>query len=814
MLSPAIKSGPKSNPEPEWARFIDRWRPYAADDPKAAYFRARQLQAMLQLTPLAMVVNVANASVIALVTWAQVSHGFLLIWTAAIIGLTLLGWRGWFRGRARTRTVASKRSIRRAVRHASVLGTLWAVLPLSLFPMLDTGAQFVVGMVVTGMICAGGFALSTVPVAATAWVVLLGLGSVVALWRSDLSVAGPAAVMLGCYCLIVIFSAWSWARSFGARLVAETRADRQNEVIGLLLRDFENHASDLLWELDARGRFLHVSQRLAATLGVDANVLPGLRATRVLRHALRAAGDDAALRWTALLRQLVRGEAVREHLVAFSVADEPSWWAITAHPLLDANGRIDGWRGVATNVTDRHQAHLRLTWLAHNDELTGLVNRTRFRELLTTALATTPAESAAVVLIDLDDFKQVNDSHGHAAGDELLRAVGERLRAVTRHGDSVARLGGDEFALLVRGGASVNELSPLLERLLDSVGSPCDVMGLEISPRASIGIAVAPKDGVDVDTVMNHADVALYAAKKSGGRRWRFFERAMADSDRRRNALATSLRYAIDRGEFSLAFQPQVSCEDGRISGFEALLRWNHVDHGEVSPTEFVPIAEGTGLMPEIGAWVLAEACRQAALWPRGLRVSINVSAAQLEGKRGFIERVEQAARGLDPESVELEITESAFADDVDAAVATLRELRAKGYRIALDDFGTGYSALGYLRLVPFNTLKIDRSFVNHALDENESRVLVDTILAMADSLGMSAVAEGVERADEVAMLRSRGCPMIQGYLVSLPLAAEQVSTFLAEWPARAQETLRQGCRAPPRMAPADSSGQRNTTLI
>lgn len=799
MLSPTVDKDLNTSPTPSWARLIaawfGQWRPYAVDDPEAAYFRARQLQALLRLTPLAMVVNVANAGVICLVTWTQVSHTFLLGWTAAITGLAALGWRGWLHGRAHTRTSASLRAMRHAVVQASVLAALWAVLPLVLFAELDTGAQFVVGMVVTGMVCAGGFALSTVPVAATAWVALLGTGSALALWRSDLSVAGGAATMLGLYCFVVIFSAWSWAGSFGARLVAETRADRQNEVIGLLLRDFEDHASDLLWELDARGRFRHVSQRLASTLGVGPSVLPGLRATRVLHRAIAAAGDDAAARWTELLRLLTRGTAVREYLVAFAGTDGPSWWSLSAHPLLDAKGRIEGWRGVAANVTDKHEALLRLTWLAHNDALTGLVNRTQFRELLQAQLDCTPVLPLAVALIDLDDFKQVNDSHGHAAGDELLRVVGERLLAVARRSDSVARLGGDEFALLVRGFTSQAELSALVERLLDALAVPCEVSGLAIAPRASIGIAIAPADGVNVDTVMNHADVALYAAKKLGGLHWRFFEPAMADAERRRNALAAALRHAVGRGELSLAFQPQVSSDEGRVCGFEALLRWHHSEYGQVSPAEFVPIAEAAGLMPEIGSWVLSEACRQASFWPSGLSVSINVSAAQLDGKQRFIDCVEEAARGLRPETVELEITESAFIGDVDGAVTTLRALHAKGFRIALDDFGTGYSALGYLRRLPFDTLKIDRSFVSEIVNEDESRVLVETILAMAHALGMTAVAEGVERPEEAEMLRARGCAMLQGYLVSRPLAADKVNTFLAEWPQRAQYTLR--LRAP-----------------
>ena len=671
------------------------------------------------------------------------------------------------------------------------MASLWALLPLSLFAGLDAEAQFFVGMVTTGMICAGGFALSTVPVAATAWVALLGTGSVAALWRSDLLVGAGAAAMLGVYSVIVIFCAWTWARSFGVRLVAEARADHQHEVIGLLLRDFEDHASDLLWELDARGRFRRVSQRLASTLGMTPGVLRGLRATRVLRRAVAAAGDDADARWSALQRLLASGTAVREHVVAYAGPDGTSWWALSAHALLDAKGGIAGWRGVASNVTDKHQAHLRLTWLAHNDALTGLVNRTQFRELLQALLTCSPVPPLAVALIDLDDFKQVNDNHGHAAGDELLRVVGERLLAVARRGDTAARLGGDEFALLVRGAASEAELSSLLERLLDSLSAPCNVSGLAIAARASIGVAIAPASGGNVDTVMSQADVALYSAKKSGGQRWRFFDPAMAEAGRRRSALAAALRPAVGRNEFSLVFQPQVSSRDGRVCGFEALLRWQHHEHGQVSPAEFVPIAEASGLMPQIGAWALAEACRHAALWPSGLTVSINVSVTQLDAKQAFIESVEAAARGLRSASVELEITESALVNDVDGAVTTLTALREKGFRIALDDFGTGYSALGYLRRFPFDTLKIDRSFVSDILNDGESRVLVETILAMARALGMTAVAEGVERPEEAEVLSALGCDVLQGYLISRPITAEMVGPFLAEWQHRGHDSLR-----------------------
>ncbi|MBS0448555.1 MAG: EAL domain-containing protein [Proteobacteria bacterium] len=761
--------------------WFGRMRPYAPNNPSAPSFRARQLQALLRLTPLAMGVNVSNAVAVCAITWAQVSHALMLAWASAITTLAVLGWRGWQRGRTRVRTTASVRALHHAVGQAAVLAALWALLPLCIFAGLDAGAKFFVGMVVTGMICAGGFALSTVPAAATAWVAVLGTGSALALWRSNLNVAGGAAVLLSFYCLIVVFCAWSWSRSFGARLVAESRADHQSEVIGLLLRDFEDHASDLLWEIDARGRFRHVSQRLASAFGMPAESLLRLRATRLLQRAVPA-DPDADSRWRVLLQHLARGSPFREQVVAIAGTDGPGWWALSARPLLDDEGRADGWRGVASNVTDRHLAHRRLTWLAHNDALTGLVNRTQFRELLHALLAGTPAPPLAVLSIDLDDFKLVNDGHGHAAGDELLRVVGERLLSVARRSDTVARLGGDEFAMLVRGVSTSADLTMLLGRVRDALGAPVDVRGRVATPRASIGVAFSPANGTDVDTLMNHADIALYAAKTSGGNRWRFFEHAMADAGRRRNAIAEALRHAVERGEFSLAFQPQVSSGDGRVCGFEALLRWRHAEHGEVSPAEFVPIAEGAGLMPEIGAWVLNEACREAARWPAGVRVSVNVSATQLGGKLSFVERVEFAARGLDPDMVELEITESALVDDIEGAVATLSALRARGFRIALDDFGTGYSALGYLRRFPFDTLKIDRSFVREMASDDESRGIVETILAMSRVLGMTAVAEGVELPSEVKMLQALGCATLQGFLIARPLPAAEVGAFLTNW--------------------------------
>ncbi|MCC7055295.1 MAG: EAL domain-containing protein [Gemmatimonadaceae bacterium] len=768
------------------ARFVGTvrrfFRAYEADESDARRFRARQLEALLRLTPLAMAVNVLNVVVIDFSVWDTAPTTMIASWSLTILIMAYMGVRGWVQSRARAeRATASRRALRHAAIQAGLLGAVWGLLPALLFPVIDIDSKFYVGLVVTGMICAGGFALTSVPVAATSYVVCIGVGSVIALWYSGLEYAHLFSLLLFAYCGIVIHSVWTMAKTIGARLVAEAHAERQNEVIGLLLKDFEDHASDLLWELDARGRFAHVSVRLAQVLGVTAERLATAHAWAVLRR--RMPDDDTGVtQWAALRSHVTDRRAFRDLHVSITHEGRRTWWALSARPLFDELGQVTGWRGVATDITDKHDAFRKLSWLANNDSLTGLVNRHQFRELLQTLLqGPAPVGPLAVVCFDLDDFKRINDSRGHAAGDRLLAIFGQRLLAAARRSDTVARLGGDEFAMVLRGATGEDEVRSLLDRLLASLDEPCDVLGQPEQLRVSIGVALAPADGHDVDTLLNHADLALYAAKDAGGHRWCLFHAALADTSRRRLALSQALLGAIERDEFRLVYQPQIDAEDQHISGFEALLRWEHAEHGSVSPEEFVPIAEATGMMHEIGDWVLRTACAEAANWPRGVSVSINVSATQLTGE-GFVERVAAAAGDLQPSRVELEVTESALIEDADGAVGALRKLRQLGFRTALDDFGTGYSALGYLRRFPFDTLKIDRSFVRDLSRDGEAQVIVETILAMARALRMRTIAEGVEHPVEAEMLRERGCAAFQGFLVSRPLPAGDVTAFVEGW--------------------------------
>jgi diguanylate cyclase (GGDEF)-like protein len=783
-------SGPVSGPRAIAAarRFFRVFDESAETDADAPLFRARQLQAVLKITPLAMAANVANAIVLCVVLWDEASHGFLLAWTGAIAGMAAAGLSGWRRARdGRPRPGASPRALRRAALQAALLGLVWGVLPMALFAHATPDGRFVIGMVIAGMICAGGFVLASVPWAATSYVLVMCLASAYALAQWEGVAAEGMAAMLLAYGAVMIYAAWNHAKTLGARLMAEARAEHQNEVIGLLLRDFEDHASDLLWELDPRGRFTRVSDKLAAAFAIPPARLQRMRASLLLRGMVPV-DHDAHAQWEALVRLMAQRLPFSEGLLTISVRAEQAWWTLSARPLADRSGEFAGWRGVASDITEQQLAHRRLRWLAHNDSLTGLVNRAQFREQLQAFLPRTEQEEPlAVITFDLDSFKQINDTQGHAAGDALLKAFGARLLSVARRHDTVARLGGDEFAMLVRGVGAEAGIRPLLQRLLVALKGPADAgasvptVAPAVALRASMGVAFAPRDGTDVDDLLNHADIALYSAKRAGGGSYRVFDPVLAEADRQQTTREQALRGALERREFYLVYQPQASTAEGQITGFEALLRWRHPELGEISPVEFVGIAESARLMTEIGGWVLAEACRQARAWGRPLRISVNVSATQL-GSPGFVDEVQAATRGLAPGQVELEITESAMVADVDAAVRTLQALRARGCRIALDDFGTGYSALGYLRRFAFDTLKIDRSFVQGLDTNREMQVIVDTILAMARALGMDTVAEGVETPAEARLLQEKGCHTLQGYLIARPMAAQDVGRFMETW--------------------------------
>lgn len=529
---------------------------------------------------------------------------------------------------------------------------------------------------------------------------------------------------------------------------------------------------------DADHRLLAVNRRYHEIFRLSpGRVVPGMSAAEVLRLNIEAGSHPEASVADALAEvdALLRSESATQvqRLTDGRVV------AVAMHPLPHG-----GFAAIYEDVTERWQAEARIAHMARHDALTDLPNRLLLRERIEGAVTLARRDTGfAVLCLDLDNFKQVNDTLGHAVGDELLRAVAHRLRACLREVDTVARLGGDEFAVIQAGVEGPEDAGTLARRIRDVVSAPYTLTHHSVTVGVSIGIALSPADGLEPDRLMQCADVALYRAKADGRGVYRFFEAEMDARLRARRALELDLRAAFEAKAFELHYQPIYDIAAERICGFEALLRWTHPVRGRVSPTEFVPLAEEIGLIVPLGEWVLRQACREAAGWPDDLKVAVNVSAAQFTSS-GLIATVRDALAEsrLPATRLELEITESVLLVNGNATVAILHGLRGLGARIAMDDFGTGYSSLSYLRSFPFDKMKIDRCFIRDLTIEQGSGFIVRAVISLASSLGMTTTAEGVETPEQLRRLREEGCNEVQGYLFSPPVPATELPALLKAW--------------------------------
>lgn len=465
------------------------------------------------------------------------------------------------------------------------------------------------------------------------------------------------------------------------------------------------------------------------------------------------------------------------------------WASVVITALRDEDGNLRGFSKVTRDITERKALEDQLAHQAFHDSLTGLPNRVLFMDRLWHALARLKRQdsSVAVLFMDLDNFKAINDSFGHEFGDELLVAVARRLGETLRTEDTLARLGGDEFTVLLEDAGSVGQAIRVAERIIEALKAPFTVEGSEVFSNASIGIAISASSEEPAQNLLRDADVAMYRAKAGGRGHYAVFEPAMSAGVRARLELENDLRRAVERDEFIVYYQPKVSLRSGRVCGMEALLRWERPRRGLTSPLEFIPLAEDTGLIVPIGEWVLKEACQQAREWQEmyptdpPLTISVNLSARQLR-QADLVERVAGILRGtgLDPSSLELEVTESMMLSGAGDAIDILHELKDLGVRLAMDDFGTGYSSLSYLRHLPVDVLKIDKSFIDRLSRQEEDTAIVRAVIMLAKAMSLQAVAEGIEAADQLAQLREMECDLAQGYYFARPLPPAAASTFLA----------------------------------
>lgn len=542
-------------------------------------------------------------------------------------------------------------------------------------------------------------------------------------------------------------------------------------------RDVAEASSDWIWECDAQLRLVYLSARFTE--------VTGLAAATVLDRSLSEffSSDTETNGWNQL-RNDAR-EAFRDLRCRYrDVSGHSRICRLAGRPVTSADGvTFSGYRGTATDVTTEVEAQARANHLALHDALTELPNRVLLRERLNMALLASKGQTTqtAVLCLDLDDFKEVNDTLGHGAGDQLLRQLGERLRAAVLVTDTVGRLGGDEFAVVQAGVALPSEADALARRLIAAVKKPFVVDGHELYVGVSVGVALS-SEGDDTERMLKNADIALYRAKQAGRGTVRFFEPEMDLELQARKSLEHDLRQAISKEELDLHYQPLVDLGDREIAAVEALLRWNHPTRGSVPPDAFISIAEETGLIIAIGDWVLRTACRQALEWP-GIRVAVNLSPIQFKS-RELVDNVRNVLMetGLSPERLELEITESVLLHDTRSALEILNGLKQLGVRIAMDDFGTGYSSLRYLNSFPFDKIKIDKSFIADMADRDKSSAIVKSVISLGQSLNMTTTAEGVETPEQAAFLASEGCEQVQGFYFGRPMPAKDFTALLRDW--------------------------------
>ncbi|WP_132257339.1 putative bifunctional diguanylate cyclase/phosphodiesterase [Methylobacterium segetis] len=738
----------------------------------------------LQVANYSAAAHIVAVLAVAAMLWSAVSHTYLICLVGAIVLLVGATFGSTMAFRNTFRRDVSEAKVRCAYRVSQALavgiGSAWGSMPAYLMGHPDSSTRYIAIATTAGLI-SDAYGVGPIFSVSLALVLPIVAGAYIGLFGFEPPTGAYLSVMLTVYAAFVIAITWRTSLLSYQRLLDRVVVQDQSQTIGLLLNEFEEGASDWLWETDAQGRLRHVPARMAAALSRPLATLPGLPLEDLLAsHVIPGPGAGAAEELRAAIARQVPFQSVTLHL---RTDEGPRHWTINGKPFLDRDGLFAGYRIVGSDTTRSREAEARIGYLATHDPLTGLANRAAFQEALTAACGA-GAEPHALLYLDLDGFKAVNDSAGHSTGDRLLEEVAGRLTGLAAGRARVYRLGGDEFALLLPD-ADADAPLRLAARIVAEIGRPYRIDARHVEIGVSVGIAWTSPDAQDPAKLLHRADLALYSAKNGGRGCWRAFEPALEARMERRRRLDVEMRRALQDGELELHYQPLVNLENGRVAGFEALLRWFRADEGFVAPGEIIPIAESTGFIVEIGQWALRRACSDAIGWD-GLRVAVNISPLHVR-MPGFHADVAAALAdtGLAPHRLEIEITESILLDQETVVLENLARLRDLGVRVALDDFGTGYSSLSYLTLFAFDKIKIDRSVVRDLDTRPERTALVEAMTGMARAFSMDVTVEGVETEEQCEILRRKRCDTAQGFLYSGARPAREIPALIRSLEAR-----------------------------
>ncbi len=759
-----------ASPESLWMRFVRvvLTSPMHGLDPvEWREVHNRRVHISVRVASLANAAAVLNALAVALFAIPASMSTFRVAWLSAAVLLMASSPLHWSpRSRAQD-FVATTRDVTKLIAEMTCNVAIIGVVLFRVMPSAGRSPELILLTSYTGVMGCGAIVLSTYRSVALMWVWMTTATMGIAIWQNVDEARGVVTSLLVLYAIVLSLAIAFLSRSYVTRCRAELAARAERETVRTLLKDFEDDVNEWLWECGAEGAFTRVSGRFAAQAGRDISEIQGVNLVEFIEAMIDTATPGSATMTCELRGRFENRTSFRDLTVPVLVHGVRRWWSLTGHHVPDA--LEPRWRGIGEDVTAAKSAAEEILRLATTDALTGLMNRHRFTELLEERLRTATAP-VHLAIVDLDNFKEINDTLGHPIGDQLLVEVGARLRTVAAGSDICARIGGDEFAI-ARCGTS--DFSDAL-RAFDDAFAPS---GTELSIRASIGQAVAPGDAIGPHDLVVAADLALYAAKAEGGSRVSAFDPLLAVQARRRASLFDELKLALARHEFVAWFQPQVNLLTGEVEAMEALARWRHPTRGIVSPGSFISLAEETGLITAISDQVMELACAAAQHWPSSVRLAVNVSARQLVDPQ-FVQRVQDTLtrHDLDPARLDIEVTETTMVQrEASGALLALRDL---GVGIAVDDFGTGYASFEALRLLHPSKLKVDKSFVAalSGPDPTTARAILRAFVALAEALHIPSVAEGAETNEQRAALRQLGFHYSQGFIDAAPAGPNDIT--------------------------------------